>query len=63
MLSSCVTTLEITEVALITEVFKAGEGVIVLPSAPERTSVDVLVIGALVMLVVNTCFSVMNLVV
>lgn len=57
-MSARVTVLDRTEVALTTEVLKAGEGVIVLPSTPERTTVEVLVTGSLVTLIVLICFSV-----
>jgi hypothetical protein len=46
------------EVALMTEVFKTGDGVKVAPSVPASTCVEVLVTVGLVALIVATCFSV-----
>ena len=58
VLSACVMTLDITEVALKTDVFNTGDGVNVAPSVPASTNVDVLVTAGLVALMVATCFSV-----
>jgi hypothetical protein len=58
VLSAWVMTLDTTEVALTTDVFKTGDGVNVAPSVPASTCVEVLVTAGLVALMVVACFSV-----
>jgi hypothetical protein len=58
VLSAWVMTLDTTEVALTTDVFKTGDGVKVAPSVPASTCVEVLVTAGLVALMVAACFSV-----
>lgn len=58
VLSACVMTLDSTEVALTTDVFKTGDGVKVIPSVPASTCVEVRVTSGLVALIVAICFSV-----